>query len=472
MDGRPGLASLARQWEPALYQALGPLVPAFPTRGSTPCLVGTDGQRHCVPSAFLIGQWQCGMKRFAGALRAHPNLTAPTGPLASSACWSHWTEDIGGAHWLRNLGGARLDASFDPARQTLAALDCVSMFSFYPGFGGRFHKFWEKSYWPCKSACMADKQCERTYYDKDQWSTCKPRALAAHDEMVRWPVGGGTPLAANVTPPFLMAEFYGDRAKLLVVLRSPVHRIRTAFYGHVHYSKRYGKGGEGFSAYVTEQVEGWRACVRRYGATRCAIHFEQLGREQAGVFFHADQIIRGLYSIFLRDWLRAFPKRLLAIRIEDFIEHERRADVLQRAWLHLGLGRADPSQKHFRDELQAKPREYAEWDESRNGGSFPATEAALHELYAPFNEELRDMLAADGTSCQVLWEQMRRLPVAADGCLTSLVLVRNREHRAVPWRDGRKATDKSVAQHTVGRALWPSGRSAGIPKTTPPGQSA
>jgi hypothetical protein len=34
------------------------------------------------------------------------------------------------------------------------------------------------------------------------------------------------------------------------------------------------------------------------------------------IFFHADQIIRGMYSIFLEVWLRHFPRdSILAIKV-------------------------------------------------------------------------------------------------------------------------------------------------------------
>ena len=37
-------------------------------------------------------------------------------------------------------------------------------------------------------------------------------------------------------------------------------------------------------------------------ARRCAHLFELLGQKQSDVFFHADQIIRGLYAPFVVDW--------------------------------------------------------------------------------------------------------------------------------------------------------------------------
>ena len=87
------------------------------------------------------------------------------------------------------------------------------------GFAGRFHKFWESSYWPCKAACTKDKACEKTYYTERMWP-CKAKALAAHDRAVLLPATGSAP-ALNVTPPYLLRAFYGARIKLIACLRSP-----------------------------------------------------------------------------------------------------------------------------------------------------------------------------------------------------------------------------------------------------------
>ena len=62
----------------------------------------------------------------------------------------------------------------------MAALGCVTQLTFYPGFAGRFHKWWEEKYWPCKASCAQDKACWRHYFSNDGrvWQ-CKGQALAA-----------------------------------------------------------------------------------------------------------------------------------------------------------------------------------------------------------------------------------------------------------------------------------------------------
>ena len=95
---------------------------------------------------------------------------------------------------------------------------------FYPGFANRFHRAWEASYWPCKAACVKEKKCERHYFEGKVWE-CKGAALRAHDAAIHLPATPQLP-ALNVTPPHMMRAFYGDRIKLLAILRSPIDRVR------------------------------------------------------------------------------------------------------------------------------------------------------------------------------------------------------------------------------------------------------
>lgn len=389
----PALAQLASQWEPELYAELGAVGPAqFDPTFLTPCVADKGGLVRCVPGALLIGNWQSNSKGLGAAIGAHPDIKG----VSNDKCFQTWTDDKGGRRWLRQAA----PAGFDARRQLLAALGCVTMLTFYPGFAGRFHKFWEKVYWPCKAKCVREKACEKSYYQREMWP-CKQAALAAHDRAVLLPTTASTP-ALNVTPPYLLRAFYGARLKLLACVRSPIDRLRHAFYTHPHYAKRYGQGAAGLHAYVMEQRAGWQACVRSYGAKRCAIHFEQLGAAQDGVFFHADQLIRGMYAPFVADFLGAFPEsQLLVVRTEDFID--KRQPLLNRIWRHLGVepldfenGSVPPALVRVQRRL---PTDYWTWTKQK-GPILPETTLVLKELYRPFNQELRAMLAKEGTSCR------------------------------------------------------------------------
>ena len=219
----PDVVALAGRWEPDLTAELGGLPAPFDAVASplTPCVApSSEGARRCVPGAYVIGAWQCGVQKLRSALRHHPSLESLTG---SDACYATWRDDAGGRAWVRRVGGVARNAS-----KLVAALGCISMMQYYPGFAGRFHKWWEQSYWPCKGRCMDDRSCARTYYSKGQWATCKPAALAAHDAAVALPnLHSSDGMVVNATPPLLLSALYGPRPPALIaLLRDPVDRYR------------------------------------------------------------------------------------------------------------------------------------------------------------------------------------------------------------------------------------------------------
>lgn len=65
---------------------------------------------------------------------------------------------------------------------------------------------------------------------------------------------------------------------------------------------RYGGGPAGFLAYFGNQSAAFDRCQRAHGVRRCVLRFEALGPEQADLYYHADQLLKGMYSVFLREW--------------------------------------------------------------------------------------------------------------------------------------------------------------------------
>ena len=64
------LAATAAKWEPELFAALGATAgpPSWMPGLKSRC-VTSDGARHCVPAAYIIGGWQSGMKRLSQLLK-------------------------------------------------------------------------------------------------------------------------------------------------------------------------------------------------------------------------------------------------------------------------------------------------------------------------------------------------------------------------------------------------------------------
>lgn len=104
----------------------------------------------------------------------------------------------------------------------------------------------------------------------------------------------------------------------------------------------------------------------------------------------------------MREWLGAFPEsQLLLVRTEDFLD--KRHALLNRIWRHLNVEPLDFDSGSLPPKLvraqQRLPTDYWAWTKKK-GPIHKATTAALQVLYGPYNQELRDMLAKEGTSCR------------------------------------------------------------------------
>ena len=144
--------------------------------------------------------------------------------------------------------------------------------------------------------------------------------------------------------PQLVRAAYGDfQPALLVLLRRPWARMHSAFYNYVHYRNRFGATPAGEAAWANESVGAFRRCERRFGTDHCALSFESLVRENEEVFYHCDQLIKGMYSVFLPRWRREHS-RLLFLQQQIFSNHLAEAnrlgevgrkDEMKRIWAEL-----------------------------------------------------------------------------------------------------------------------------------------
>ena len=135
--------------------------------------------------------------------------------------------------------------------------------------------------------------------------------------------------------PQLVRAAYGDfDVALIVLLRKPWQRMHSAFYAYPHYRNKYGAQAAGEFQWANESLRAFRTCERAFGTDHCALSFESLTRENEEVFYHCDQLIKGLYSVFLKRW-RKEHRRILLLRSEQYFAEPRA--VLSRSLAFLGL---------------------------------------------------------------------------------------------------------------------------------------
>jgi len=262
----------------------------------------------------------------------------------------------------------------------------------------------------------------------------------------------------------MMRAVYGttDLPRLVVLLREPSERLHSAFYEYPQYRMRYGDGEPGYTAFVEEQIGAFEQCVDRQVARaaaagsniissrggsdssrrgraggggvataaasgtevatgrvaavrRCALLFESLGYKEETVYFHTDQILRGLYSIFLKDWLELWPsERVLVVLFEDWVTKPR--ETLARVTSFLGLQTAaGPSDVEADDDLWAKMKEAEQHHPSLIARHTPPEETAARSaaFFAPFNIELGELMGLGPVSPWAGWQAAR--PAAVDG---------------------------------------------------------
>jgi len=352
-----------------------PINPSY-TAAANPCVASLIGvQPHCLPLIYVISGWHMLSDESLGWLKTIDGVETRSGP-----CFDDWPDDSGAARWVR---------AWEPMPQEgrVILAHCNKLLSWYPAFAGRYTSAWGKSYAPCKERSIAALKPGEDYYRDRMWQVCRPQALAAHDAAMGT---GGVGLEA--TPPFVMRALYGERVRLVAALRSPVDRLETSFWVHAHYPRRYGASAEGLHAYVTEQTAAFSECVGEHGARRCAFLFELLDRRYSDVFFHCDQIIRGLYHPFVEDWHAAFgSKALLVLRVEDLIERPAEARRSLVAFLGGAVSAAAA------DAAPLPPRSYA----ALHAESLQAAKAvpmrndtrrAAEAFYRPFNLALASLL--------------------------------------------------------------------------------
>ena len=316
-----------------LVAAMEPTLPVHPTLMSNslnPCIIedGASAQSpKCLPYVHIISGWHMFSDESLGWLKKLKAIETRTG----LGCFDDWGEnDDGGRKWVSSFGKP-------PPTDTVIMTHCNKLLTWYPAFAGRYTSAWGKAYGPCKTTEMANLPKGVDYYATKMWQVCRPRALAAHDK-ARGTGGAGK----EATPPVVMKNVYGTRVRVISALRSPVDRLETSFWGHRHYPIHYPPEKGGLRSYIAEQGAAFNDCAATHGSRRCAHLVELLGEKYAAIFFHADQLIRGLYEPFIVDWHAAFgAESFLAVKVEALLDQPRetRAKVLE----FLGLPGAPPS---------------------------------------------------------------------------------------------------------------------------------
>ncbi|KAL1503007.1 hypothetical protein AB1Y20_011076 [Prymnesium parvum] len=354
----------------------------FDPRLSTPCWTPNasagGGEKLCLPAFYLAGGMQCGVADLAARLAHHPLLGKPRD--AAPHWWTNHPRSRAGdfARYVRLFSSREATLRLEREPRTLMGDASPASFTFIMAEQLRLHYQYLDAFTRCRDACRG------RVPPREHCEACANRSYAllhcyAEAEEAT------TPLDFNL--PALLSTVYAARApRVVVLLRDPAVRLWIAFHVYGQYPARYGKGVAGFLGYFGNQSAAFGVCERQFGVRRCVLRFEALGPAQADVYYHADQLLKGIYSVFLSEWQRYLRRTLLVMRTEDYLNNPLRA--LRRVTRHLEL-----------PQLTAEGMRAAERERSRDealvlhdGMPSPEEMRGVRKFYEPFNVELARLL--------------------------------------------------------------------------------
>jgi len=333
----------------------------------------------CLPFFYVLGSFQCGWADLYSKILQHPHVVSskPRGNTGTNFYFEK-------RPWDSFIGPLSRDAGLvmkEPDKNIIGEASGGSL-TFTWTHSERLHRAFDEEMRRCW------RHCKETIEPYDEQRRCidvgcYKSSQEAH--RAEWALLG------PLTLPALVYAVHGDahKLRLLSILRNPADRLWASFVVYGHYAKHYGDGEEGFLKWFREAANEFGRCSEEYSLRHCALYFESLSKRNEQVFYHCDQLIKGMYSVFVEDWLAFFPDgQLLVIQFEEYIQHP--TPALARVFDHLGLDDL-PS-----DALKtiANSRSALEiGDDPRIGRSLSAqTRLEVESFYAPFNAKLAQQL--------------------------------------------------------------------------------
>ncbi|GAX82546.1 hypothetical protein CEUSTIGMA_g9972.t1 [Chlamydomonas eustigma] len=290
-----------------------------------------EGTIRCLPYFYLAGSFQAGVDTLYKQLIPHRDIIHN-----EMTRYQFWGEEGKPMSTYAQKNGQSYEQIKQSPQQHIILDASSSTFAFYWSAGLRTHQGFQRYMKPCWSNCSDHARGKQDVREKCTSEICYPGAMAA-DKKVASDLGISYD---DVHLPLLMAAAYGKERlpKIIVMLRNPTERLHCAYWQYAHYKGKYGESAAGFLAYVKEQIGAIRKCESRgdYSARECALYFEALGNVEEKLFFHADQIMRGMYEMYLEVWLRHFPRdHLLIIRSEEYFSNAHQ--TLKQVYAFLGM---------------------------------------------------------------------------------------------------------------------------------------
>jgi len=387
---RPGLNAIIPDASEYLPQEFDPAY-------KNPCWrLEEEGELYCMPYFYILGAMQCGARELYLKLQHHPDVKhiGESYYFDAKKTTKKWLEEYKG-----HASDLAIQTEAVQQRQIIGD-GSQGTFTFTMAHAEALHP----TYHDTRRACH--RECDRLSGDErkscqagpDNSNNCYLQAQRA--EVAHWKATGG-----EMTVPLLVRSVMGTVVpKFIIILKNPTERYYETFRNYEHYPKYYGANMDGFVRFIKEQIEAFRGCeAAGISSSACVMYFEAMAPELEAVFYHADQLFKGMYSVFMEYWLGAFPKEsFLVLQHEEYKRDP--LHCLNRVFTHLGLH--EPS-----EEVVEKMRQQTEevfrgsefmMEARKNLPEAMSTEARrlLDDFYRPYNEKLAKLLDDD----RFLWD--------------------------------------------------------------------
>eukprot|EP00798_Chlamydomonas_sp_ICE-L_P031207 gene31207-6356_t len=396
------------------YTVVGSKTKGYLPDYASPCFMNAREQFRCLPQLLILGGFHSGANSMTHRVA---NLEGTVQDSSSgNQFWAEHDKSMEG--YLNGFSGASMAIQGKPH---LVLLDVSqSSYAYYLASGS-------KSIMPCIEKCIkiannggnkdecldgacypaavkADMQIATNGSNKEECldGACYPAAVKSDMQVASEHKMDYVRDAIN--PMFMRAMYGQHEPKLVIMLREPIARLHSAYYGYPHYFGAFGKNSTGFLKYVKEQVAAFQECSKEHGDVKCAIMFEALGSKHEKVYFHCDQILRSMHSVWMEGWLRFFPRSsILVIKSDEYFKSSaNELRVLQDIARHAGL--TEHTQEHLsKITAENKPQAYAKdhvmlpgakklLPEKMDHVMLPEAMKLLTDFFRPFNKRLAELL--------------------------------------------------------------------------------
>ncbi|KAJ8317755.1 hypothetical protein KUTeg_005659 [Tegillarca granosa] len=301
---------------------------------------------RCLPYFFIVGQPKCGSTDLFNRIIQHPDVISP------AIKETHW--------WSRNRQGRSLNYT-----------DIIPMSDYIDTFD--------------KAALSIERHTEPSdisdiKYHNYITGEASVSMMWDNDDWQHFPENQNS----TYEPKYVIPDYVHHvipKAKIIIILRNPTDRL---FSDYLYFSKT-NKSANEFHQRVSLAIDTYNNCSLNTTVRSCVYNrtVTLLARLRLRV---------GMYFVYLKDWMRVFPKdQLLILRLEDYSKDL--PNVLKKVYNFLNL--RPLTSKEEKEIFHAPVYNKRKHKDKLIGKMKNETRTLLNQFYEPYNKQLSQLLKDD-----------------------------------------------------------------------------